>query len=86
MTMDTLVNLELIRNAFGWCGIMNLIILVIWFLMILMADEFIYRIHSRFFKVTRKRFDAIHYQGMMFFKVFVLMFNIVPYMALRIVG
>lgn len=86
MTLDTLITLEIIRNAFGWCAIINIIILVFWFLMMTMAHGFIYNIHSKLFRISQKRFDAIHYQGMMYFKVFVFMFNVVPYLALRIVG
>jgi hypothetical protein len=33
-----------------------------------------------------ERFDAIHYAGMLFFKICIFLFNIVPYFALRIVG
>ena len=86
MTLDTLEIVELIRNAFGWCGIINLVILLFWFLMLVFVNEFVYKIHSRMFRINKKRFDAIHYQGMMYFKVFVIMFNVVPYLALRIVG
>lgn len=86
MTLDTLITLELVRNAFGWCTIINMIVLLFWFVMLVMAHDFIFKIHSKLFRISQKRFDSIHYQGMMYFKVFVFMFNMVPYLALRIVG
>ena len=32
------------------------------------------------------QFDAIHYAGMTVFKLGIILFNLVPYIALRIVG
>jgi hypothetical protein len=80
------ITLEVLRDALGWCALMNIGILLFWFIMISFANDYIYRIHSSLFRISKKRFDAIHYQGMMFFKVGVFMFNIIPYLALRIVG
>lgn len=86
MSPDTLITLELVRNAFGWCAIINILLLLFWFVILAVARGFIFKIHSKLFRISQKRFDAIHYQGMMYFKVFVFMFNVVPYLALRIVG
>jgi len=33
-----------------------------------------------------EQFDAIHYAGMTVFKLGIILFNLVPYIALRIVG
>jgi len=45
-----------------------------------------YRLHSRWFKLSEERFDAIHYQGMAVYKVGVLLFNLTPYLAILVVG
>jgi hypothetical protein len=36
--------------------------------------------------MPRDRFDAIHYAGIAFFKILIMVFNLVPYLALRIIG
>jgi hypothetical protein len=41
--------------------------------------------HSKWFKVPVETFNAIHYAGIAFFKITILVFNIIPYFALRIV-
>lgn len=51
-----------------------------------LAHDFVYRVHGRWYKLPAERFDAIHYTGMLYFKIGIFMFNIVPYCALRIVG
>jgi len=43
-------------------------------------------VHGKWFKLSAERFDAFHYSGMGFFKIGIILFNIVPYFALRIAG
>jgi len=45
-----------------------------------------YRFHSKWFNLSVDKFDAIHYAGMALFKTAILLFNLAPYLALRIVG
>ncbi len=80
------MTLELMRDALGWCAVINLGLLLWWFLFILLAPDWTYRVHRRWFQLTRERFDAMHYAGMGMFKMLVFVFNLVPYFALRIVG
>ena len=80
------MTLEVIRAALGWCAIINMGILLWWFLFLTFAGDWVFRVHSRFFQLNRDQFNGIHYAGMAFFKLVVFMFNIVPYLALRIVG
>ena len=41
---------------------------------------------SKWFRLPSEQFDAINFAGIVFFKVGVILFNLVPYVALRIVG
>jgi hypothetical protein len=70
----------------AWCTVMNFGLLIWWFLFISMAHDWTYRMHSKWYKISVEKFDAANYAGMAFFKVFVFAFNLVPYLALRIVG
>ena len=45
-----------------------------------------YRLHSRWFRLSVEQFDVLHYAGMARDKIGILLFNLVPYIALRIVG
>ena len=54
--------------------------------MFIVGRDWIYRMHSRWFRISEERFDAIHYAGMAIFKTAIFLFNLVPYLALRIVG
>jgi hypothetical protein len=57
-----------------------------WFLFFAFAHEWMHRLHARWFTLTAERFDAIHYAAMAIYKMGIILLNIVPYLALRIVA
>jgi len=80
------MTLETIRSVLAWCTLMNLVLLVLWFVYFRMAHDSLYRIHSKWFDIPADKFDVIHYGAMAGFKLGIILFNLVPYLALRIVG
>ena len=80
------MTVQVVRDALFWCWVINFGLLLLWFLMFSLARDWIYRYHSRWFKLSAERFDSIHYTGMAMFKTAIFMFNLVPYIALHIVG
>ena len=80
MTMET------IRTVFAWCAVINIGMLLFWFLFFALAHNWLYKIHSKWFKLSTETFDAIHYAGMAVYEVSILLFILGPYIALRIVG
>ena len=80
------MTLEIIRSALAWCTVINWVLLLWWFLFFTLAHDWTYRFHSKWFKLSIDDFDRIHYGGMALFKIGILLFNLVPYLALRIVG
>ena len=80
------MTIDLVRDALLWCFIINIGILLWWFLFVTLAHDWVYQFHGKWFKLSVDKFDAIHYAGMAFFKICIFLFNIVPYFALCIVG
>ncbi len=79
------MTIELMRGVLAWSAVINLGLLLWWFLFFSLAHDWIYRLHGKWFKLTTEQFDALHYGGMAVFKLGILLFNLVPYLALRIV-
>ena len=77
--------IETLRDMFLWCTVINYVVLLGWFLVFILAHDWIYRFHSRWFQLPVERFDTIHYAGMAVYKIGILLFNLVPYVALLIV-
>jgi len=78
------MSVEMIRDVLLWCGVINMGLLLVWLVMFTLAHDWIYRMHSRWFKLSVETFDSIHYAGMAFFKLAIFVFNIVPYIAMLI--
>ena len=68
------------------CTVINYVLLVAWFLFYVLPHEWFYRFCSRWFRLTVEQFDAINFAGIALYKLGILMFNLVPYVALRIVA
>ena len=79
------MTLEITRKALVWCTVINYAILLVWFLFFVLVHDRIYLLHSRWFRLSVEQFDMLHYAGMSIFKIGILLFNLVPYIALHIV-
>lgn len=77
------MTLELLRAFFGWCAILNLILLMVWFGLFVGARGALFRLHGRWFNLAPQTFDAIHYAGMAGYKLSLWMFFLIPYLVLR---
>ena len=76
------MTIETVRSALLRCALMNYAILSVWFLVFILAHDWIYRLHSRWFHLSVEQFDMLHYAGMAIFKIGIILFNLVPYLAL----
>jgi hypothetical protein len=70
-----------IKNFLLFCVIVNYVFLLIWAGAFIFAHNWMYRLHSRWFKIPVETFDAIHYAGLAIYKIAVIMFNLVPLVA-----
>ena len=79
------MSIETLRDALLWCAVINYGVLIVWFLFFIFAHDRLHRLHGKLFRLSVEQFDALHYGGMTLYKVGILLFNLVPYVALRIV-
>lgn len=80
------MSLEVLRDVLLWCTIVNYGILLVWFLFFMFARDWIQRLHGKWFQLSSERFDSIHYAGMAVYKIGIMLFNLVPLIALSIAG
>jgi hypothetical protein len=79
------MTIELTRNFFLWCTVINYAVLLLWFLAFVYAHDGMLRLHGRWFHLSRDRFDTLHYAGMGLYKTGILLLNLVPYIVLSII-
>jgi len=71
---------------FMWCSIINGGILLLWIGCCMFAPDLVFRTQRRWFRIPRESFDLVLYAFIGLFKVFFLVFNLVPYLALLLIG
>lgn len=72
------LDLDSLRQILIWSLVVNYGVLLIWFAVVAFAHDWIYRLHTRWFRLSPETFDAVHYGGMAAYKVGVLLFNVAP--------
>jgi hypothetical protein len=82
----TAMNIETLRELLLWCTVINYGLLLWWFAVFVLAHDWIYRLHGRWFRIPVEQFDAIHYGGMAVYKIGIFLFNLMPLLALYIVA
>jgi len=80
------MNIELARELLLWCLIVNYGVLLCWFLVFWFGHSWMFKLHSRWFRLSEECFDSIHYLGMSVYKIGILLLNLSPYLALRIMA
>ncbi len=76
--------IPMIKEFLLWSFIVNSALLTIWLLAILIGKNWIYKMHSRFFKISMEQFSVVHYAGIAFYKTTIFVLFIVPYIVLSI--
>ncbi|PWK81540.1 DUF6868 family protein [Fulvimonas soli] len=76
------MNSDLPFRFLAWSLAANYLILLVWFLAFAFARNGLRRLHGRWFGLSDDTFDAIHYGGMAVYKIGILLFNLVPLVAL----
>ena len=63
--------------------IFGLAFLLLWFLLYLITPDWMFELSARWFNVGKRDFDLINYFGMGFFKISIILFFLVPYLAIK---
>jgi hypothetical protein len=79
------MSVEMLRDVLLYCGIINYAMLLLWVALVLLAPGFA-RWVGRLFRLSAEQFDTIQYGGILLYKLGIILFNLVPYIALRIVA
>jgi len=80
------MDIQTLTAFFMWCTIINSGILFLWAMLFLLVPNLLYRTQSKWISISRENFDLVFYSFMGVFKVFIIIFNLVPWLALLIIG
>ena len=79
------MDITTLKAFFLWCTIVNAALLLLTSLACIFFADFSYRMNNKFFSISRQEFNVILVSFIALYKIFVLAFNLVPYIALVII-
>jgi len=80
------MDIQTLTRFFMWCTIMNGALFLLSVTICMLAPNLVYLIQSKFFPIKRETFDVVIYSFLGLFKIVFIFFNVVPYVALLIIG
>lgn len=78
------MNIEQVSNFLLYCTVINFALLWLWALLYLLPHGWWYGAAQRMFRLSAEQLDAISLAGMILYKLGILLFNLAPYLALRL--
>lgn len=76
------MTLELLKTLLLYSLGFNVLLVTFWCSVFIYAHDWMYSLHSRWFQITVNQFDALHYTGMMIYKIGIYFLNVAPLVAL----
>ncbi len=80
------ITVELLTEFFGWCFIINSVILTVTTVSLYLGREWIPRLHAGLFLLPEETVRAKHFNFLANYKLMTLVFSLVPYVALKLIG
>ena len=80
------MDIRALTEFFMWCTVINGSLLILWITICVVAPDLVYRTQNKWFPIPRETFNVVIYSFLGLFKILFLVFNLVPYMALALVG
>lgn len=79
------MDIQLLTKFFMWCTVINGGLLFLWTVFTMFTPDLVCRLQNNWYPIPRETYNVIIYSFLGLFKVFLLVFNAVPYVALLII-
>ena len=80
MTTDSLI------AFFGWCFLINLGLLIFSMLVMMLCRGRALHLYGKIFWLTEEEVGSIYLRCLAYYKIVIIAFNLVPYLALRVIA
>ena len=80
------MNLDQLTQFFKWMTIINVAVLILTSVLIMLLKNIMCRTHAKLFGITEANVAVAGYVYLGAYKILVIVFNIVPYIALSIIA
>ena len=81
-----MTNLESLTIFFGWCSVINIGILATTTLLLAVLRDFVTSVHSKIMGVEKAGLPDAYFTYLGTYKIAIIMLNLVPYVALKLMA
>lgn len=83
---ETTMNIEALRAFLAWCTAINLGLLILSSIVLVLCRDPISRWHRKLFGLDEAFLQRTYFRYLADYKIAILVFNLIPYLALRIMA
>lgn len=83
---EKIMGIEFWTSFLGWCSVLNIGLLLVSTISVTFLKHIVSKLHSRMLGVEKSQLPPIYMQFLANYKLAIIVLNIVPYIALRIMG
>ena len=76
--------LEVAKSFFGWCTLINFVILAFAGFALIFMRTSIVQIHQAFFGLDEKQLLPIYFKYLAYYKIAIVVFSLTPFLALSV--
>ena len=76
------MTIEQLTELFKWMSLINIGLLILTTLLIIPLRKLLYAVHGKLFDLSKEQMSPIIYSYLGAYKLLIIVFNIVPYIAL----
>lgn len=81
-----MLNIPVLANFLGWCTVINFAMLAFATISLMILQNWIANLHSAWFGIDRKDLPKLYFRFLANYKLLIIVFNFVPYIALRVMA
>jgi len=81
-----MTNIQVFTTFVGWCTVINLGVYLFMVFALLAFREPVKKIHSKFLAVSGEKLDELYFNYLGNFKMAIIILNIAPYVALKLMA
>ena len=80
------MSIDIYIDFFKWCSVINGFIIILSSIIFLFFPDYSYKNNKKFFLGSKEEFNKTIYTILLYYTMIVIIFNIVPYISLLLMG
>ena len=80
------MDIPTLTRFLGWCVLLSLGFVLVWFGMFVLGGDLIFDIHSKLFAIEHEDFVEMNYEGIARMKTVAFLLFLIPYLALKLMA